>query len=135
MASCIIQTFLCSLSLKTTFILKVLPIWKEMSGLLSGASNTFNNCYYLDGIAGTTGLVPYANETAFVKTSTDPQAMTTAKVVAALNNYIELKGVLQEGDTQVDTTGWCKWVVGDDNLPILDFDTEWNGTTWAPAND
>ena len=98
-----------------------------------GDTSTFSNCFYLDGIGGSKGTQE-SNTTAFVKTSEDENAMTTAKVVAALNNYIERKGVIAEGDTEVDTTGWCKWVVGEDNLPALDFNTEWNGTIWVTTN-
>ena len=104
------------------------------SGLIAGSTTNNTNCYYLDGIQGTTGLNPKTGETVFYKTSTDENVMTTAKVVSALNNYIELKGVIAEGDTEVDTTGWCKWVVGETNLPELDFNTEWNGTEWVTTN-
>ena len=45
-----------------------------------------------------------------------------------LNNYTESN---PEG---VSTVGWCKWVVGDDNLPALDFKTEWNGTAWVTVS-
>ena len=104
------------------------------SGIVATSGCTHKNCYYLDGVPGTTGLTAPANVSIFYKTTDDPNAMTTAKVVTALNNYIELKGVLNEGDTEVDTTGWCKWVIGDNNLPALDFDTEWNGTEWVETN-
>ena len=105
------------------------------SGLTVGGDNpVITNCFYLDGIAGTRGITAKTGENIFYKTSTDPNAKTTATVVDALNNYIALKGVLQEGDTEVDTTGWCKWVVSEDNLPILDFNTEWNGTEWVTVN-
>ena len=30
--------------------------------------------------------------------------------------------------------GWCKWKVSEDNLPILDYNTEWNGTEWITIN-
>lgn len=86
---------------------------------------TAKNCYYLDGIAGTTGITAKTGETVFYQTSDDPEAMTTAKVVTALNSYIE------SNEDDIDTTGWCKWVIGDNNLPALDFDTEWNGTEWV----
>ena len=101
-----------------------------MCGIIAGSACTFKSCYYLDGVAGTTGLLPRANEILFYQTSNNPEDMTTLRVVAALNNYIELKGVLQQGDTEIDTKGWCKWIVGSNNLPALDFNTEWNGTQW-----
>ena len=104
----------------------------DESGMIAKKS-TLTNCYYLDGIDENVGITPETGATVFYKTSDDPEAMTTAKVVAALNNYIELKGVLQEGDAEVDTTGWCKWVINNDNLPVLDFTTEWNGTAWVTS--
>ena len=104
------------------------------TGLLLKNGATLSNCYYLDGIVGTTGLTAQTGETIFYKTSDNEEDLTTAKVVAALNNYIELKGVIEEGDTEVDTTGWCQWKVGKDNLPELDFDIEWKGTEWQKWN-
>ena len=100
----------------------------NMCGILAGPACTFNNCYYLDGVAGTTGLTAPASVRAFYKTSNDPQALMTASVVDELNSYIE------SNEDDVDTTGWCRWIVGEDNLPALDFDTEWNGTTWITTN-
>lgn len=104
------------------------------SGLIGSAGETYKNSYYLNGIEGSSGLTARSGEIVFYKTSANEEDMTTAKVVTALNNYIELKGVITEGDTEVDTTGWCKWVVGSNNLPALDFDTEWNGTAWVSTN-
>ena len=98
------------------------------SGLIAGSTTNNTNCFYLDGIQGTTGITPKTGETVFYKTSEDESAMTTAKVVDAMNGYIENPN---EG---VDTTGWCQWKVGKDNLPELDFNTEWNGTTWVTVN-
>ena len=103
----------------------------EKSGsaiLVAGNSSTRTNCYYLDGVAGTTGIAPRTGETIFYKTSEDENAMTTAKVVQTFNDYIESN---PEG---VSTVGWCKWVIGENNLPALDFNTEWNGTTWVTTN-
>ena len=94
--------------------------------LTNGAART--NCFYLDGIKGTTNIVPNVAETVFYKTSDDPDAMTTAKIVDEMNSYI------QNPDEGVDTTGWCQWRIGDNNLPELDFDTEWNGTAWITTN-
>ena len=112
---------------------------RDRTAVICKAGNiTVANCFYLDGTPGNTGInvaTQEPNVTKFFKTSEDENAMTTAKVVEALNNYIELKGVIEEGDTEVNTTGWCKWVVGDNNLPALDFDTEWNGTDWITVTD
>ena len=102
----------------------------------STANITHKNCYYLSGInidnSSSTPITfildKITGDNIFYKTSDDPDAMTTAKVVTALNSYIE------SNEDEVDTTGWCKWVVGDNNLPALDFDTEWNGTTWVTAS-
>ena len=98
------------------------------SGLIGGSGQTYRNSYYLDGIAGTTGITARTGDKIFYKTSNDPEAMTTAKVVDALNGYIINP---QNGE---NTTGWCKWKIGKDNLPELDLNTEWNGTTWVTAN-
>ena len=92
---------------------------------------TVGNCFYLDGTPGNTGINVSSQEpnvTKFYKTSEDESVMTTAKVVQALNDYIE------SNPSGVTTSGWCKWVVGDNNLPALDFETEWNGTAWGPAS-
>ena len=97
-------------------------------------NGTLRNCFYLNGIQGSLAITEKTGETSFYKTSEDPEVKTTATVVEALNNFIELKGVLQEGDEEVDTTGWCKWVVGDNNLPALDFNKEWNGTSWVTVS-
>ena len=94
----------------------------------SNSAARLNN-YYLNGIEGTTGITPEAEAIMFYKTSNDANAMTTAKVVAALNSYIE------SNQDNIDTTHWCKWVIGDNNLPALDLNVEWNGTTWININD
>ena len=98
------------------------------SGIVATNGCTHKNCYYLDGVAGTTGLTAPASVRVFYKTSSDPEALMTASVVDELNSYIE------SNEDDVDTTGWCRWIVGEDNLPALDFDTEWNGTTWITTN-
>ena len=105
-----------------------------MSGLLAGNTGTSNNCFYLDGIEGTTGILPRTGETLFYKTSDNTEDMTTAKVVAQLNGYIETSGYAETDEDKVDTTGWCKWIISDENLPILDFNTEWNGTEWETVS-
>ena len=95
---------------------------------MGGDAPSLTSCYYLDGVGETTGLTPRATETVFYKTSENEEDMTTAKVVQTFNDYIESN---PEG---VSTAGWCKWVVGDDNLPALDFNTEWNGTAWVTVS-
>ena len=89
------------------------------------ARTTKTNCYYLNGIQAKT---PESGTIVFEKTSEDENVMTTTKVVEALNGYIRLKGVINEGDAEVDTTGWCKWVENEDHLPVLDFNYEWDPT-------
>lgn len=97
------------------------------SGLIAKRS-TLTNCYYLDGIDENVGLTPETGATVFYKTSENEEDMTTEKVVEKLNEYIRLKGVLEEGDTEVDTAGWCRWKVGENNLPELELEWEWNPT-------
>lgn len=106
----------------------------SFNGVIYRNGASLRNCYYLDGIQNNLGVSPETGAIKFVKTSDDPDAKTSEKVKDALNNFIELKGVIEEGDTEVDTTGWCKWKIGDNNLPVLDFNTEWNGTTWVTLN-
>lgn len=92
------------------------------------SSSTIKNCYYINGVPGNTGINVSSQEPnaiLFYETSNNP---TTNTVVAALNSYIE------SNEDEVDTTGWCKWVVGEKNLPALDFNTEWNGTAWVRAS-
>lgn len=91
-------------------------------------SGTITNCYYLDGIEEGTEIIPEESAIKFVKTSNDTEVMTTAKVVQALNAYIE------SNEDEENTTGWCKWKVSEDNLPILDYNTEWNGIEWITKN-
>ena len=45
----------------------------------------------------------------------------------------EMNSYIENNDDGIDTTGWCKWILGDDNFPTLDFNTEWNGTEWVTA--
>ena len=87
------------------------------------------NCYYLEGIQGTTGIEPKTGETLFYRTleglkieegAETPK--TTTDVVDALNYYIA------HPDSEVNTKGWCKWIVGDNGLPALDFNYEWDPT-------
>ena len=84
-----------------------------------------NNCFYLDSVATECGITQETGSTAFIKVSNNVEDMTTLKVVEALNNYIA------HPDDGIDTTGWCKRIVGENNLPALDFNTEWNGTEWV----
>lgn len=98
------------------------------SGVIARKGSTLKNCYYLNGVQGTTRIIPEPGATVFYKISENEEDMTTAKVVEKLNEYIRLKGVLAEGDTEVDTTGWCRWKVGENNLPELELDWEWNPT-------
>lgn len=86
--------------------------------LVNGAILT--NCYYLDGIKGTTNITPETGATVFYKTSDDSEAMTSAKVVQALNDYIDAH--LEDEDTATNTSTWLRWQVGAKGLPELIFE-------------
>jgi hypothetical protein len=100
--------------------------------VISKANNVSRiNCYYLDGIEAITpesDVIKFYKILEGLELSENEEVMTTAKVVMELNNYIRLKGVIKEDDTEVDTKGWCKWVESEEHLPILDFDYEWDPT-------
>lgn len=108
---------------------------KEGSAILIAGDNSVRtNCYYLNTSVGSTGLTPRTGETVFYKTSADASVandtngMTTENMVTTFNNYI------QNPPEGVNTTGWCQWRIGENNLPELDFNTEWNGTEWVAIN-
>ena len=94
----------------------------------TGGDRIHKNCYYLSGIQGIFTLSKGTGDILFYQTSEDPEVQTTATVVEALNGYIE------SNEDDIDTTGWCQWVVGENNLPALDFTKEWNGTSWITVN-
>lgn len=101
----------------------VCPIWK------GGGSHIHKNNYYLSGIQGIFTLNTTTGDSIFYKTlegleipEGEATPKTTTDVVDALNYYIA------HPDSEVNTKGWCKWVVGDDNLPALDFNYEWDPT-------
>ena len=83
---------------------------------------TIKNCYYLDGIEKDTSITPEATVLKFVKTSTNTTVKTSEEVITALNNYIK------SNTDEVDTKDWCEWIVGDNGLPALDFNSIWNPT-------
>ena len=89
-----------------------------------GESSIING-YYLYGAQGNTGITPEAAATVFYKTSDNENVKTSAIVVEELNAFIE------SNESGINTNGWCKWVLSDDNVPVLDFSTEWNGTEWT----
>ena len=80
----------------------------------------YNNCYSLQGKIN--------NIDSNIITEKTEEYMKLQDFINDLNNYTESN---PEG---VSTVGWCKWVVGDDNLPALDFNTEWNGTAWVTVS-
>ncbi len=101
----------------------VCPIWK------GGGSHTHKNNYYLFGIQGIFTLVTATGDTVFYKTleglevpEGEANPKTTADVVDALNYYIA------HPDSGVDTKDWCEWVIGDNSLPALDFNSIWDPT-------
>ena len=115
-----------------------------MCGVVAGQGCTFINDFYLNGVPGTTGLSPRGNEKLFYTpsnaetlglTKEDDGILLTEDVIAQLNGYIETSGYAETEEDKVDTTGWCKWVMGPDEVPILDFNTEWNGTAWVTVTD
>lgn len=89
------------------------------SGFVAKRS-TCTNCYYLDGIDENIGLTPEAGTTVFYKTSDDPEVMTSAKVVQALNDYIDAH--LNDEDATTNTSTWLRWRVGTNGLPELIFE-------------
>lgn len=102
---------------------------KTVGAIIKGGSyDIHKNCYYLSGIQGMFTLSAKEGDKVFYKTSENEEDMTTEKVVEKLNEYIRLKGVLEEGDTEVDTAGWCRWKVGENNLPELELEWEWDPT-------
>ncbi len=84
-----------------------------------GNNSTRTNCFYLDGVEGTTGISPRPGETVFYKTSADEEAMTSEKVVKAFNDYIDAH--LNDEDTATNTSDWLRWRVGENGLPELIF--------------
>lgn len=110
---------------------------RDQSALtVAGSNSTRTNCYYLDGIQGTTGITVRTGETVFYKTleglelpeNEENYPATTQTLIDTFNEYIESN---PEG---VSTVGWCKWIEGENNLPALDFTQEWNGTDWVTVN-
>ena len=89
-------------------------------GVLLKNGATLTNCYYLNGIQGTTNITPEAGAIKFYKTSTDEEAMTSEKVVKALNDYIDAH--LNDEDTATNTSDWLRWRVGENGLPELIFE-------------
>lgn len=94
-----------------------------------GVLGTDTNCYYLSGIQGIFTLNTTTGDNIFYKTlegleipEGEATPKTTTDVIDALNYYIA------HPDSGVDTKKWCKWVVGDNNLPALDFNSIWNPT-------
>ena len=52
----------------------------------------------------------------------DIEKFKDGTVVNKLNSYIE------NNSDGIDTTGWCKWIEGEDGYPILDYNTSWQIT-------
>lgn len=88
------------------------------SGVLLYNGSTLTNCYYLNGIAGDTGITPEAGAIEFYKKGTD--VLTSQNVVNSLNQYID--DHLNDADTTTNTSDWLRWQVGSDGLPELIFD-------------
>lgn len=56
--------------------------------------------------------------------------MKSEEFVNELNSFIETKG----NGSNIDTTGWAKWIYNENDFPTLDIKTIWNGTNWI-SND
>lgn len=90
------------------------------SGVIAKNASELNNTYYLNGIDENTGITPEEGAIKFYKTSDDEEAMTSEKVVKALNDYIDAH--LNDEDTATNTSDWLRWRVGDNELPELIFE-------------
>ena len=86
---------------------------KNNCAMVVKSGTALTNCYYYKNSATESGITPETGATSFVLTSNDETIMTSEKVVAALNNYIDNPG---EG---VSTSGWLRWQVGEGGLPEL----------------
>ena len=52
--------------------------------------------------------------------------MKSEEFVNELNTFIETGG----NESNIDTTGWAKWIYNENDFPTLDVKTTWNGTEW-----
>ena len=96
------------------------------SGYCGMSQTTITNGFYLNNIGGTTGIAQRDGEIMFYKTSDDANAMTSLKVVDALNQYIDahVNDSRENLETTTSTVGWCYWKIGTNGLPELDFTRE-----------
>ena len=92
----------------------------RVSGVIAKNASELNNSYYLNGIEENTGITPEAGAIKFYKNSDDEEAMTSEKVVKALNDYIDEH--LNDEDTATNTSTWLRWRVGENGLPELIFE-------------
>jgi hypothetical protein len=107
-------------------VLKTISTASRIGVLLKNGS-TLTNCYYLDGIQGTTKITPETGATAFYKTlegveinEGEDTPMTSADVVDELNAYIDAHK--NDENTETNTSTWLKWRVGSNGLPELIFE-------------
>lgn len=91
----------------------------KCSTVVAGNIGKVVNCFYLLGSVnsvGNTSIVEY-----------DENKMKSEEFIEELNTFIESGAK----DYEVDTTGWAKWMQGEDGYPTLDLKNSWNGTNWT----
>lgn len=88
---------------------------------------TIVNAFSMKGCLTTTPNAPVVEyEEEYIKSNA---------FIGQMNSFIEEgKIVTTVDDTtteeDIDTTGWAKWILGEDGYPTLDFKTTWNGESW-----
>lgn len=88
------------------------------TNMVVGSINKVKNCFNLQGStssSGNTAIIEYSEE-----------KMKSEEFVNELNTFIETGG----NDSNIDTTGWAKWIYNENDFPTLDVKTTWNGTEW-----
>lgn len=85
--------------------------------IFSNTALVYTNCFTLEGKVATVN--------SNIVTEKTEEYMKSQDFINDLNDYTASN---PEG---INTADWCKWIINDDNLPILDFNTEWNGTEWV----
>ena len=90
----------------------------ESNEMASKQISKIKNCFHL--LQGTNSLT---NE---YITIYDEIKMKSEEFVNELNTFIETRG----NESNIDTTGWAKWIYNENNFPTLDVKTTWNGTEW-----
>ena len=92
------------------------------TSVVVGSINQIQNCFNLKSSVSSLGndkIIEY-----------DETKMKSEEFVNELNSFIETKG----NGSNIDTTGWAKWIYNENDFPTLDIKTIWNGTNWI-SND